>query len=549
MLVHVTAEEPPASTRNGTTSTTTLSSTPFFGDPTLSGQHFRITVLEHPGYVDIITMPEEEEDGRLQFSGYIIDVLEELAKPNRANFTYDLVTPSGYGSLCEPRLTPNKEGNPDDAFGKRYFQAYQCGESDVNDRPKTHYTTDFYWGIFYITPERLKANRFTIPIAPPARATLGMMGTATHIQNIHELAASNNTQNYQICAFDGTAYKDSLVLSFPQLHFKGISYAEDVHTLLHEGVCDIIIESYPVLKQTVLQLYNDNTCIANGKPIGVIGEPLEYGLNYFAFGIRDDLPESVVRTLDFWLQALMACFPEDPDGYCPNGVGSTSQMYNVHGGTGQECGYEQYPPNTDDSGLHVAAIVTIAITPVLLVVTLGMIYHLHRLKHQEKRMKKRFIQQLARNIDIGPSVRQISVEKLSETFQHIGGKDGKISKEDLAKWMNDLHLDFLSDKDFDRLWDTMDMEGTGYVDPIDFFAFLNECDKQFKEVHEEFSSLPKSEKLKLAARRLSNIKAVGEEGVDRMERRNNRRSRFQIPGLASSNPLGSSAAFSAPSQL
>lgn len=153
-------------------------------------------------------------------------------------------------------------------------------------------------------------------------------------------------------------------------------------------------------------------------------------------------------------------------------------------------------------------------------------------------MKKRFIQQLARNIDIGGSSKQISAKKLAEAYEHIGGQDGYISKVDLAKWMNDLHLDFLSEKDFDRLWDTMDMDGAGFVDPVEFCQFLRACEEEIEEVHSEYSALPKSEKMKLACRRLSNIKAFGQEEVEKMERRNDRRSRM-IQIMPGNNRRGS----------
>ena len=221
----------------------------------------------------------------------------------------------------------------------------------------------------------------------------------------------------------------------------------------------------------------------------------------------------------------MACFPQDPDGYCPenNGGGSLSQLFEV-GGQGDECGYVQFPVGSSTK-VSAGLIVAIVVTPVLVVLILAMFYHMHQIKKQEKRMKKRFIQQLARNIEIGESARAISADKLSEAFKHIGGKQGVIGKQDLAKWMNDLHMDFMSEKDFDKLWDAMDMDGTGVVDPIDFFHFLDGCKSQFKEVHEEFSSLPKTEKIKITARRLSNLEEMGEEGVRDLERRNNRRSR------------------------
>ena len=236
----------------------------------------------------------------------------------------------------------------------------------------------------------------------------------------------------------------------------------------------------------------------------------------------------------------MACFPDDPNGYCPNGQGSISELYDSHGGMGDECGYIQFPTDPIPETMPAGVIAAIAITPVVLVIVLGMLYHNYQLKEQEKRMKKRFIQQLARNIDIGTSALQISAAKLSETFEHIGGQDGLISKIDLAQWMCDLNLDFLSERDFDRLWETMDMDRTGFVKPIEFFQFLSECEKQIEEVHSEYSSLPTSEKRKLCTRRLTNYRNFGREEVERMERRNKRRNRQMIlPQSAPKEPRDS----------
>lgn len=503
-------------------------SVPQVEDPKLSGHHFRITVAEFTGFVTI----QEGPNGELSFSGYLMDILQELAF--RADFTYELLTPSGYGSMCQPRLPPpNNNTNTTaqhhpEAYHSRYRQAFLCAESDVNDRPLSSlYSTDLYFGVFYITPERLKVNKFTIPYNPPALATLVMVGTATHIRSIHDLASSE--YNYNVCAHANTAFKDQLEVTFPDLYIHGLDRHEDRHQVLEDGTCDVIILAYPMAQQYVFTLKKEGKCLANGKPIGVIGEPLEYGLNHFSFGVRLDVPEEVTQTLNFWLQALMACFPEDPNGYCPNGVGSLSQMYLGQGGKGDECGYIQFPTSQGDEGLTsglIAVIVAAAMTPVILVLLLGTLYHMRQLSDQEKRMKKRFIQQLARNIDIGDSAKEISAQKLAEAFEHIGGHDGLISKDDLGKWMADLHLDFLSEQDFDRLWDTMDMDHTGYVDPIEFCQFLSACEREFEVVHSEYDALPKSEKMKLATRRLSNYKEFGEEEVKKMERRNNGRSRF-----------------------
>ena len=243
------------------------------------------------------------------------------------------------------------------------------------------------------------------------------------------------------------------------------------------------------------------------------------------------MPSNVLQTLNYWMLALMACFPDDPEGNCPrdDGGGSLSELYVEHVGggmtfVGNECGYVQFPKEASEEnrGLPPGIIAAIVLSPIVLIVAFGACYHMRQMKSQEKRMKKRFIQQLARNIDIGPSAHDISAEKLTQAFKHIGGQDGLISKEDLSKWMNDLHLDFLSERDFDRLWETMDLEDKGLVDPIDFFAFLSECGPQFKEVYNEYTALPKTERMKLSVRRLTHIESMGEEEVKRMERRHDR---------------------------
>ncbi|CAB9520555.1 expressed unknown protein [Seminavis robusta] len=519
----------------------TMPETPNLGDPILSGYHFRITVVEQLGYVDIET---DKETGELSFSGYLVDVLKEVSKEHRGNFTYELATPSGFGSKCEGRLNWTKgEGfnsttevlDHPESYGIPFQAQYKCGESDVNDRPLSAYSTDMYWSLYYITPERLKVNRFTVPYKPPGKGTLGMMGTATYIYSFDDLVANHSDR--PICAFANTAYVDSLRMTFPELTINLVHKPEGIHKALSDGTCDIFVGAYAELSDMVRVYSETGRCQAHGLPIGMIGEPMEFGLNYFSIGVRTDLPNEVLDTLNYWLLALMACFPADPEGICfeDGDGGSLSQLYDGRGGTGFECGYVQFPVLESAGGLHPGVIAAIVVVPVILVLLGSMVYHVYQLKAQEKRMKKRFIQQLARNIDIGESAREIPADKLTEAFKHIGGEDGLISKQDLAQWLNDLHMDFLSESDFDRLWDTMDMEGRGVVEPLDFFAFLSECGPQFKEVHMEYSSLPKIERQKLASRRLSNISAMGEEGVKQMERRNNRRSRLTVQNTRASD--------------
>ena len=80
-----------------------------------------------------------------------------------------------------------------------------------------------------------------------------------------------------------------------------------------------------------------------------------------------------------------------------------------------------------------------------------------------------------------------------------------------------MKLEFISDSDFDALWAAMDLDNSGQVNAIDFFVFLSACGSEFEEVYNEQQVLPKKERLKLAARRLSNINRLGERGVRKLE--------------------------------
>ena len=247
--------------------------TPETAEPSLSGQHFRITVVEQAGYVDI----EEEFDGTLSFSGYLIDILNELSREDRGNFTYTLLTPSGFGSGCNPRLeydmnsTTALEDHPE-AFHPRYRAQYKCAEADVNDRPLSLYSTDFYWGVFYITTARLQSNKFTVPFSPPTDGTLAMMGTATYINSMEDLL-ENHYLTKTICAFAETAYIETLRMSFPRVEFTGLmNSADSVYDALNTGKCDVLIGTKNEVAHLVKRFSEDGKCRANGGMVSTVQE-------------------------------------------------------------------------------------------------------------------------------------------------------------------------------------------------------------------------------------------------------------------------------------
>jgi ABC-type amino acid transport substrate-binding protein len=299
-----------------------LPSQPVVAPPQLNGQHFRITALQESGFLDINT----HADGSLSYAGYLIDVLEGIASEGRANFTYDLVPPSGYGSLCSPRLQRTDPTQAANAYESLYHTQYNCGASDVTDvSPIVQNTTtsDMYLGMYYVTPARQLLNQFTIPFLPPASGTLQMFGYATGIPDFPALVKLQ-AQGLQpaACAPGGTALLRFVETAYPGLQVKGVFGGnDDIYQAFVDGTCQVYIVDGPVAAQFVLRLSRlvDQCTVSDGRPIGLIGQPMDFGLSHYAIGIRRDVPREVEQTLSYWLNVLMSCSPQDPDGACPDG--------------------------------------------------------------------------------------------------------------------------------------------------------------------------------------------------------------------------------------
>ena len=610
-----------ASTTISSTTTTTRTQRV----PTLQGQHLRITVLRSTGFLDFITTTnkdDEEEDinnnnninntnirRNITFSGYIVDMIQALSI--RANFTYELIPPSGLGPNCTPSLwkEQNTIHGQQFIYHSQYYNQYDCGTDDVNYDPiraldhnnhdydddgtkdneqqqedddhvnntttstttnttttipprrrHRYYATDLYAGMFYISPERQLQNHFTMPFSPPDKGTQVMYGIATELRTVQDLVdAQQQGLQPPACVLGSTAIIPFIQQAYPQIQiqsfFSGTNNNNsddddhDVYQSMMDGTCPIHIIDYPIATQFVLRRSQQGQCYGkNQQPIGIIGEPMSFGLAHYAIGVGKHLSSHVVQTLSFWINTLMTCNPDqegnnnDKDNnnkdnvdnntsLCPQG--NLASFYQNKGGAGYECGYVLFPnqghDNNNNDKANVSLICGLIAGGVAIVLIVFIVLHWIRLKHQEQRYKKRFVEQIARNIEIGPSPGLITPEKLAQEIQHIGQGKGYISKIDLQQWMHDIKLTFLSEDDFNALWDAMDIKRQDKIDPMEFILFLSACGPQFEQVYQQHASLPKTERLKLATRRLSNLAQVGEVGVRKIEQKLDRGSRELVP--------------------
>lgn len=221
--------------------------------PQLNGRHFDITAVAEPGFLDI-----HGDADSPSFSGYLIDMMEALALPERANFSFTLHAPTGFGAACNPRLNASETDNV--ASKTTYRTQYNCGTSDVYEQ-----RSDMYLGLYYVTPGRQLLNQFTIPFLPPTSGTLAMFGTATHIAGFEDLAAQQQLNIQKpACGPAGTALIDFVETAYPGLKVKGINGGQEaIFQSFESGECDVYIVDGPIAAQSVLQFSRTGRCLAN----------------------------------------------------------------------------------------------------------------------------------------------------------------------------------------------------------------------------------------------------------------------------------------------
>jgi len=136
-----------------------------------------------------------------------------------------------------------------------------------------------------------------------------------------------------------------------------------------------------------------------------------------------------------------------------------------------------------------------AILGVALAAAAAYCWHRRQLRKQKKRYKRMFVQQVAQRVDLASSVSQLSPDVLAAEFQRIDKglrssssrqKDGGyITRPELWEFVSSGKAGEISEKDFDALFDAMDVKKRGKVNFVEFCAFFSACGDEVREVHAE----------------------------------------------------------------
>jgi len=259
-----------------------------------------------------------------------------------------------------------------------------------------------------------------------------------------------------------------------------------------------------------------------GTGTSAIGNPPEFNTFIYASERLDDeasFVEQVQQTFKTynitegdtpaWVlngESVPACIAESFGG-CP-----TEEDYCGPNGVDPSCTESPYqnPARSMKSG----AIASFTILAMVVVALVGYFLHLRSVKSQKKRLRMQFAQQVAKRVDLRGSVSQLNPSDLLAEFKRIdksivgGTSDGFISREELWEFVFSGKTGEMSEKDFNLLFDSMDVKGRGRVNFVEFCAFLSSCGGEIRELTEvDQSGSSREEMLAAASRRISTRKS------------------------------------------
>ena len=94
------------------------------------------------------------------------------------------------------------------------------------------------------------------------------------------------------------------------------------------------------------------------------------------------------------------------------------------------------------------------------------------MQNQQDRLKAAFSKAISKHIN-GGLKSDLSPDEVAKLYREVDSDaNGNISKEELKQLIDEHGLGSLSDKDFDVIFSTIDLDGNGYVNFTEFTASL-----------------------------------------------------------------------------
>lgn len=189
------------------------------------------------------------------------------------------------------------------------------------------------------------------------------------------------------------------------------------------------------------------------------------------------------------------------DGALPEciGIKCPDEEYLCSEGRDPSCSVSPYtepPASLNGAGLAVIVVSILVAVSIIFSIVLR-----HIVNKQKERYRTRFAEQVAEEVGHTGSIEQLSAEDLAKEFRRIDESgDGTISKQELFAFISSGKAGTMPKRDFDALFKSMDLDGNGKVNFMEFCSIMALAGKSYKrgsarqlvvskDAHEEIAKL------------------------------------------------------------
>jgi Ca2+-binding EF-hand superfamily protein len=198
------------------------------------------------------------------------------------------------------------------------------------------------------------------------------------------------------------------------------------------------------------------------------------------------------------------------DDGCP-----TTTTWCAAGDAHPDCGPTPYNEDTTVNAGVVAGFV-VAVAFALIVTIVGTFRRIQKKKmeEQKKRLRNQFARRIAASVHISNAEEALSMDALMKEFSRIDTDgSGGISREELHNFIMDKKVGSISEADFNALFTVLDIDDSGFVEFIEFCAFLGDCVDEL-DAAAALSKEQKMERVSKAIIRKSQLGKVDVGGLD-----------------------------------